>query len=81
MEKIFIISRETESDQLLIQLLNALFPECEICAISPGNDNSRTCANNLYRLLVADTKGSSTQKCGTSVEYDHHHFMPVFRGR
>ena len=79
MEKIVIVSRETDSNQVLIQLLNELFPECEIYTISPDTDNSRTCTKDLDRLLVPHTKESATHKCETSVEHDHHHWS-VTRG-
>ena len=38
MKKIVIFSNQTVSDHGLVALLNAFFPECEICIVSPKED-------------------------------------------
>lgn len=35
MEKIVILSNQEKSEDTLIALLEAIFPECEICNLSP----------------------------------------------
>ena len=69
MKKIVIITKGENCDQVLIRLLNAIFPECEIYTNSLCTDNSRTCPNDLNRLSAADTTANTSKKGNTSVDH------------
>jgi len=43
MEKIMVVTKETDNDRTLIELLKALFPECEICTASLNSEGLETC--------------------------------------
>jgi len=45
MKKIVIVTKHTDSDHSLIELLSSLFPECEVCAVSLDTDDLEACLN------------------------------------
>ena len=44
-EKIVIVCKDKASDEILVELLNVLFPECEILAITRKKMDSETLSN------------------------------------
>ena len=46
MEKIVVVTNKTGNDKALIELLNALFPECEIYTFSGYRDGLETQSND-----------------------------------
>ncbi len=46
MEKIVVVTKGKENDHTLIELLKALFPECEIRTVSLNSEGLETCPND-----------------------------------
>jgi len=66
-EKIVVVTKETDNDHTLIELLNALFPECEICIVSLNSEGLETCPNDsLSGCSKTDARGGSHGK-----HFDH----------
>ena len=67
MEKIMVVTKETDNDHTLIELLKALFPECEICTASLNSEGLETCPNDsLSRRSRTDAREGSHGK-----HFDH----------
>lgn len=47
MEKIVIVAKETANYYGLIELLKVLFPECEICTVSPDKESPEACPKDF----------------------------------
>ena len=63
MEKILVVTSETGIDHNLIKLLNALFPECEICIVSLNSDHFEKSPNDSSPGgSKTDTRGGSDGK-------------------
>jgi len=66
-EKIVVVTKGTNKDRGLIELLKALFPECEIRTVSLNSEGLETCPNDsLSGHTKTDTKGDSHGK-----HFDH----------
>ena len=67
MEKIVVFTKETDNDHTLIELLNALFPECEIRTVSLNSEGIETCPNDSSSgRSKTDARGGSHGK-----HFDH----------
>ena len=67
MEKIVVVTKGKENDHTLIELLNALFPECEIRIVSLNSEGLETCTNDsLSGHSKTDARGGSHGK-----HFDH----------
>ena len=63
MEKIVVVTNKTGNDKALIELLNALFLECEICTVSGYRDGLETQSNDSSSgKSKTDAKGDSHGK-------------------
>ena len=62
-----VVIKETDSDHTLVELLNALFPECEIRIVSLNSEGLETCPNDsLSGHSKTDARGGSHGK-----HFDH----------
>ena len=67
MKKIVIVTRQTDNDHGLIELLSALFPECEICMVFLDKEDLEACLNGcLSGSSIADARGANHGK-----HFDH----------
>lgn len=67
MEKIVVVTKGKENDHTLIELLKALFPECEIRTVSLNSEGIETCPDDsLSGQSKTDAKGGSHGK-----HFDH----------
>jgi hypothetical protein len=66
-EKIVVVTKGTDEDRGLIELLKALFPECEIRIVSLNSEGLETCTNHsLSGHSKTDARGDSHGK-----HFDH----------
>jgi hypothetical protein len=66
-KKIVVVTNGTDKDRGLIELLNALFPECEIRTVSLNREGLETCPNDsLSGRSKTDARGGSHGK-----HFDH----------
>jgi hypothetical protein len=62
-EKIVVVTKGTDEDRGLIELLKALFPECVIRTVSLNSEGIETCPNDsLSGQSKTDTRGGSHGK-------------------
>ena len=67
MEKIVVVTKGTNKDRGLIELLKALFPECVIRTVSLNSEGLETCPNDsLSGHSKTDARGGSHGK-----HFDH----------
>ena len=67
MEKIVVVTKGTNKDRGLIELLKALFPECVIRTVSLNSEGIETCPDDsLSGQSKTDAKGGSHGK-----HFDH----------
>lgn len=63
MEKIVILTKGTAHDPGLIELLNDLFPDCEICTVSSNRESPEACPNHsLSEFVMPDGRRGSHRK-------------------
>jgi hypothetical protein len=62
-EKIVIATKGTANDPGLIELLNMLFPECEICTVYTHRESPEPCPNHsLSEFVMTDGRRGSHRK-------------------
>ena len=63
MERIVIVTRQTRNNHGLIELLSALFPECEICTVFLDKEDLAVYPKGcLSGSSITDAKGGSHGK-------------------
>ena len=62
MKKIVIASEKTGNDERLIELLRALFPECEICAVLASPESLKEHQNDSIGISTQSSRRVEVQE-------------------